>query len=89
MVLTVPHIIMPASLHFLMQRSALGPVIRQGGARVGEVVLLLGGDHHQQAVRPDALFAQGDGTVHGAFADGDGREHQLVVVDHPFVRSAF
>ena len=56
------------------------PVFRQGAARVGEVVLFFGGDHHQEPVGADTLLAQPAGPVHRGFADGDGRQNDVIVV---------
>jgi hypothetical protein len=51
------------------------------------MVLFFGGDHHQDAVRPDAFLAQGDGPVDGSFTDGDGRQFDVVIIDAAFFGS--
>ncbi len=64
------------------------PVFGQGQAGVGKMVLLFGRNHHQAAIRPDALLRQRNGPVHPRFPDGHGGDGDVVHVDSPFFAPA-
>ena len=53
------------------------------------MVLLVGGNHHQDPVRPAALFLEPDGPVHGGFPDGDGGPLDVFGIDAPLVEPFF
>ncbi|VTR68961.1 hypothetical protein DESC_720339 [Desulfosarcina cetonica] len=61
------------------------PVGGQAQPGIGEMMLLFGGNHHQAAVRPDPFLGQGDGPVHGRFANGHGGDGDRIRIDPPFL----
>jgi hypothetical protein len=80
MVLTVPHIFIPASVHFLMQRSA-------SFQYTGRVVPELAKNHHQTSIGANPFLLELDGPINGALPDGNGRDTYVIQVN-PFLFTA-
>ncbi len=74
MVDTVPHILIHPHHCISGCTVRLFPVVGQGGAGIGKMMLFFRGHHHQHPVRTRAAFFELLARSTGGFSDGDGRQ---------------
>ena len=65
------------------------PVIGQGCAGIGKMMLFFGGYHHENPIRTHTFLFKGNGPIHSTFPDGNGGQADVFVVDPFFGAAAF